>query len=98
MSKVNDGGAAYPTDWQQPNGRGGYYHNTESGMTLRDWFAGQAMNSAIEDYTLKCRSGNAHGKPCLPNFADTSNGQADEVAKIAFALADAMIKERNRAQ
>ena len=59
---------------------------------LRDWFAGQALRAAVSDYTLSCRSGNAHGKPMLPAFSDTDNGQATAVANTAYALADAMLK------
>lgn len=36
MSKHADGGPAFPTPWAAGTA-------TEGGMTLRDWFAGQAM-------------------------------------------------------
>lgn len=35
MSKIDDGGAAFPNS-VQPD-----FHYAETGMTLRDWFAGQ---------------------------------------------------------
>jgi hypothetical protein len=44
MDKVNDGGPAFPQ--QLSDGqceRGGTKHFGRAGMTLRDWFAGQAM-------------------------------------------------------
>lgn len=43
MSKINDGGPAFPTTWDAN-------HNaalqTQDGMSLRDWFAGQVLASA----------------------------------------------------
>ena len=36
MSKINDGGPAFPTPWAAGTA-------TEGGMSLRDWFAGQAL-------------------------------------------------------
>jgi len=67
-----------------------------SGMTLRQWYAGQALSAAVEDYTFACRSGNAHGKPVLPKFSETDNGQAAAVARTAYALADAMIEHEKK--
>jgi len=63
-------------------------------IPLRDWFAAQALHAAVADYTLACRSGNAHGKPVLPQFSETDNGQAAAVARTAYALADAMMHVR----
>jgi hypothetical protein len=41
MSAINDGGPAFPSaDSQHPNGDVEY---GKPGMTLRDWFAGQAL-------------------------------------------------------
>lgn len=67
----------YVFPWVNPNnGNGG------SGMTLRDYFAGQA----------------------LPGLARVSADQANEVYSIhhvvrdAYALADAMITEREKEQ
>lgn len=39
MSKINDGGAAFPSEGE------GKYHSP--GMTLRDWFAGQVINGLM---------------------------------------------------
>ena len=38
MSKIDDGGPAFPTE---PNKQPGFY--LHHGMSLRDWFAGQAL-------------------------------------------------------
>lgn len=40
MSKINYGGQAFPTHYQE---RGGAPIDYNDGMTLRDWFAGMAM-------------------------------------------------------
>ena len=62
----NTGGPAFPAP-------AGVQHITEQGMTLRDWFAGMAMQGI-------CASG-----------PDISN---PVIAAEAYALADAMLKQR----
>ena len=52
----------------------------EKGMTLRDYFAAQAMQGAI-----------AHG---LFNADKASSGYAEYVANVAYVYADAMLKAR----
>lgn len=37
--RIEDGGQAYPAAWGNPEQGGDYVE----GMTLRDWFAGQAL-------------------------------------------------------
>ncbi|MDA3957333.1 hypothetical protein [Oceanispirochaeta sp.] len=57
------------------------------GMTLRDYFAGQAMNGG-----LSSEDGH-HG--CI--YMDTEEmTREDFIAKEAYKVADAMIKERNK--
>ena len=82
MSK-NDGGSAFPIrnvlddnglviDWAQ------------SGMTLRDWFAGQALIGLMAGWeSVKLDSGRESGKP-------------SDLASFAFQTADAMLTERNK--
>jgi hypothetical protein len=60
MSKINDGGPAFP---MHPN-------SWEYGMTLRDWFAGQALEGLSYHYTAK------------------------DAVKLAYEMADAMLKAR----
>ena len=46
MSKKKDGGPAFPRPIghsPDSDGRGGIYNNSYMGMTLRDYFAGQAL-------------------------------------------------------
>lgn len=71
----NDGGAAFP--------RPGFADNeTESqeGMTLRDYFAGQALAGMME-------------QGFIPSMAADARRKWD-YAKAAYLVADAMIKAR----
>ncbi len=67
----NDGGPACPVI----AGHTVYTH----GMTLRDWFAGQALGGLIQGYAT------AYGSP---------TSAPDEVVREAFNYADAMIAAR----
>lgn len=72
------GGPAFPelgnvgcnSDWQ-----------SESGMTLRDYFAAKALSGWLASYPESCTH---------PIVA----GNADEVAKHSYMLADAMLRAR----
>ena len=54
MSEPDDGGPAYPSGKSEKTG----YENTlpyYEGMTLRDWFAGQALSGMLDRaYGIKC--------------------------------------------
>jgi hypothetical protein len=84
----NNGGLAFP----QPQGtfNGTPYSSREvegdSGMTLRDYFAGQAMQSENIAISIMVAS----GKTAVPD-----NWNYD-VARGAYSIADAMLAERNR--
>ncbi len=62
---INDGGPAFPMS---------YTDCGNSGMSLRDWFAGQALEKASRGGTKS----------------------AEEIAKRAYYISDAMIKEKNK--
>ena len=67
MSKINDGGPAYPSTIQYfPDDKNA---NEEQGMTLRDWFAGQALASMGVEYTdsAECHASVAE---CAYRYAD----------------------------
>jgi hypothetical protein len=80
MSAANDGGFAFPQHETKngnvvPDEYGGY-----GGMSLRDWFAGQAQNMVsvpIED----------------DDWAYNAE-QAEKVARWAYLMADAMLASR----
>lgn len=77
MSATNDGGPAFPVAYGP--------HSGESGMSLRDWFAGQAIgplmaSDGVEMHVLK---GGIKIED-LPDF----------LAPIAYQIADAMLRAR----
>jgi hypothetical protein len=83
MSNVNQGGPAFPI----PMGGGRMYHQHApcDGMTLRDYFAAKALQGWLSSY------GPDDKHPA-------SSGDADLVAQRAYAMADAMVAERNKGQ
>jgi hypothetical protein len=73
---INDGGPAFPQTITfcdgQPQIAGQYFENSE-GMTMRDWFAGQALaNSNIEEH-------------CGMEWADRVADQAFRIADAMIA-------------
>ena len=86
MREINDGGAAFPGENDSDN-----YNWVNRGMTLRDWFAGHAMN-AMMNAMLRVRD-DVDGHPMSNNGSVwISPGRAEWVAKISYQQADAMIK------
>lgn len=85
---INDGGPAFP----RPASEGHHVHDGEhihgygeqSGMTLRDWFAGQALIGQLSgDQTEEA--------PSHEVMAD-----AESFASSAYIYADAMLKAREK--
>ena len=74
MSEKNTGGPAFPLT------RGSGPIDEFRGMSLRDWFAGQALIGEMRE--------NGEDLDWLP--------MADRMAKRCYAVADAMIKEREK--
>lgn len=76
--KINDGGPAYPCEVYTA---GGHPAGKSMGMSLRDWFAGQALTGLLSS-------------PAVQRF----NGEIVECeahyAAMAYAAADAMLKQR----
>jgi hypothetical protein len=73
--KIKDGGAAFPHQAQNWDSDCGCYVknlNYERGITIRDWFAGQALTKASQG----------------------SSRTADDIAKRAYYIADAMLIAR----
>ena len=79
MSKIEDGGHAFPT---HPDGNG---HNGD-GMYLRDWFAGQALNGMMANGYMP--------RPVRTLSTSTSDATHYDYAGKAYELADAMLKAR----
>ena len=76
MNNTNTGGPAFAQ--QLENNRDGFA--ITGGMTLRDYFAANALQGAI-----------AHG---LFNDAKAHKSYAEYLSSIAYAYADAMLKAR----
>ena len=85
---TNDGGHAFSR-----NGRVGIYSGDKTiqepeqgspGMSLRDWFAGQAL------------AGRVLHRMALDKEAISDDALAEYIAKAMYRLADAMLAERER--
>lgn len=75
---MNDGGPAFPESSHNQQGR---YETFQKGMTLRDWFAGQAINGMMLHV--------------LDLKATINDREMDKiVSKACYELADAMLKTR----
>lgn len=91
MTDKTDGGPAFPPPHPYQNVNGDWFYPEQPGMSLRDWFAGQALagimanperwKQIVEDYTS--------GKKTYEQCSEAN-------AVKAYSLADAMIAERSR--
>lgn len=77
MSERDDGGPAFPTMTD-----GGY---ARGGMSLRDWFAGQALPAVLMD-TAQVKAVADRMGICL----------TDAIAEVSYEVADAMLAERKK--
>lgn len=83
--KINDGGSAFPIIpplHERGFGSANGYPYPENGMSLRDWFAGQAIGAVI--------------RQCAGDQAVSLDSRTPEqyFADKAFGIADAMLKAR----
>ena len=74
--KIEDGGPAFPTD---PNTQPGFYQH--HGMSLRDWFAGQALAGWLASFGESARY-------------PVEKGSQGITTANAYAMADAMLAAR----
>ena len=79
MSDKDNGGPAFPIHPDLPNRVGCINSESDAGMSLRDWFAGQALAGILATYQGP--------KLQLP--------LANDAADWAYAYADAMLEARN---
>lgn len=90
MSTPNDGGPAFPVPmWpRQADGQPMSAHDFGlGGMTLRQWYAGQALNGLLSNlFALTDVQRNQYPKMRLEEVAST----------LSFVAADAMIKEGSK--
>jgi hypothetical protein len=78
--RIDDGGAAFPGE-VETSMCGIKERYPVSGMTLRDWFAGQALAGLASEWQT------------IPgSYEDTIGG----AARTAYGLADALLAERDK--
>lgn len=111
MTHKNTGGPAFPVI--PPANEHGHsiegYPYPDGGMTLRDWFAGQALVGIIASYPamVSNRPKMAEGMYDPDDPADIDRMRLDDEAReeveyitppatLAYEYADAMIAERNK--
>lgn len=83
MRNIDDGGQAFPQSVFIPNRTEGYFHaEAPAGMSLRDWFAGQALLGIISK---------------APYDTDISGRDDKEIriARGAYSYADEMLRIRS---
>jgi hypothetical protein len=89
-----DSGPAFPCpDVFRPDGM--HVSGGHSGMTLLDWFAGQALPQAIVDYDRLETRGPMSGIAHHP-YGCRAMSREQIIAAFAYRLADAMIAEGSR--
>ena len=89
MSNPNDGGPAFPFP-SGPEPRVNEFHDRCEGMTLRDWFAGQALAGY---------SAQVDERRCPPDRTSADEWRAEMLladATWCYKMADAMIAARER--
>lgn len=83
MSKVDDGGSAFPDSRVDEKGRMAF----SPGMSLRDWLAGMAMQGYISSpQTLRIVLNGEHLHP------------TEAIESASYILADLMIAEKRRTE
>ena len=82
MNYKNDGGPAFPDQGQRKETNGTWNQQWSPGMSLRDWFAGMALQGLL--------AAEAH-----PRSIGTTYELQEQIPEHAYKFADAMIAERN---
>lgn len=91
---MKDGGPAFPTR-EIRDGEGNGIRQAEDGMTLRDYFAAQAMSAEIITSTSDATPESAYALMAAAKAARRTPEQ--QVASNAYKWADAMLAERAKA-
>ncbi len=82
MSEITNGGPALPIPDERDPVTGCGIMQGSPGMSLRDWFAGQAMAALLSD------------PKAVPGRGETAEAFAKRVARAAHGYADAMLIAR----
>jgi hypothetical protein len=105
MVAKNDGGPAFPQLAVEACERDGHgdpvepFTSARGGMTLRDWFAGQALAGFLADGSQRLVARAIEEGPNRHLIQDPSARAAivnEQIALGVYALADAMLRERDR--
>lgn len=90
----NDGGSAFPVvDGYHKDGR---HRGGESGMTLRDYFAGQALAQLIKREIREMRETNSKFECFGDDESEEIPFHTSHIASESYAIADAMLAARER--
>lgn len=84
MSQQHDGGPAFPAA-----AIGETHQINREGMTMRDYFAAKAMQIYLQEQRRDRREIEGGISPFTDTFSD------QDVAELAYLMADAMLKARN---
>lgn len=80
MAKIDDGGPIFPYDPTLERS-----HYATSGLSLRDWFAGQALHGLLAHPKTGCKT-------------EQREALADAVSEVAYTIADAMLSTRKNTE
>lgn len=83
MTTINNGGPAFPHEYKYGDGTA----HRNDGMSLRDYFAGQALHGLMANPEGPVQRSSQRGW-------DFVNCKPDEVACLAYYMADAMLRAR----
>jgi len=89
MNDKLDGGAAFP-DPGRAQGAAQRETLTNTGMSLRDWFAGMALNSIIKS----CGDIHCYYDVKAGSKGDNDIPSPDAVASFAYEIAESMLAAR----
>jgi hypothetical protein len=84
------------SDWRESGGRafptkdgGGHYHG---GMSLRDWFAGQALAAIVGSTSFDPEAATS-----IKTMANNKGlGNAETIALLCYGFAEAMVRHREK--
>lgn len=91
MSKINDGGPAFPVVLQSQTDNGVTYYESLTGKSLRADFAGLAMQVLLEQLMTSPEYGAR-----VRAMAGKGSSEAAVIASVSCAMADALIAELNK--
>ena len=95
MSDKPDGGPAFPidSDLNMTSIRSGGIDGAFCGMTLRDYFAGQALAGMMSAWYER-HEGEEGSTGTWPHSAMEREQEREQVAEDCYNMSDAMLKER----